>query len=74
MIKIAMVRIHAELRRRAARTRMLLQVHDELVFDLPRAELEETPPLIEQLMKSAIDLKVPIEVELGMGNNWLEAH
>jgi DNA polymerase-1 len=74
MIKIAMVNIHAELQRRQPRTRMLLTVHDELVFDLWEAERELVLPMIEEKMKTAIQLDVPITVEMGTGKNWLEAH
>ena len=74
MIKIAMIDIHEELRRRNLKTRMLLQVHDELVFDLYIPEKEQVLPLVEEKMKQAIKLPVPIEVEMGVGKNWLEAH
>ena len=74
MIKIAMVNIHRELQTRRWQTRMLLQVHDELVFDLFKPEEKQVLPLIEELMKSAIPLDVPIVVEMGTGKNWLEAH
>ena len=53
---------------------MLLQVHDELVFDLYEAEKAEVLPLVEEKMKTAIALDVPIGVEMGVGGNWLEAH
>jgi DNA polymerase-1 len=74
MIKLAMIHIHRELLARKLKTRMLLQVHDELVFDVPRAEEKIVRPLIEDKMKTAIPLEVPILVEIGAGNNWLEAH
>ncbi len=74
MIKLAMISIFQELQRRGLRTRMLLQVHDELVFDLHRAEEAEVFALVETKMKQAIPLEVPIEVELGVGENWLAAH
>ena len=74
MIKLAMVNIHRELVRRKLKTRMLLQVHDELVFDLCVAEEKEVLPLVEEKMKTAILLDVPIEVEMGTGKTWLEAH
>lgn len=74
MIKIAMVNIHGELQRRQLRTRMLLTVHDELVFDLYENEREAVLPMIEEKMKNAIKLDVPITVEMGTGKNWLEAH
>jgi DNA polymerase-1 len=75
MIKIAMVHIHHALREHGFRSRMIMQVHDELVFDMYRPEEEKLVPLIEDLMKNAIpDLKVPILVGIGKGDNWLEAH
>ena len=74
MIKLAMVNIHRELTQRKLKTKMLLQVHDELVFDLFRKEEKEVRALVEEKMKTAIPLQVPIVVEMGFGNNWLEAH
>lgn len=74
MIKIAMVHIHRELCARSWRTRMLLQVHDELVFDLYKPEEGQVRELVEEKMKSAMALAVPIVVEIGIGHNWLEAH
>jgi DNA polymerase-1 len=74
MIKIAMINIHGDLARRNLKTRMLLQVHDELVFDLFGPEEKEVRALVEDKMKTAIPLEVPLEVEMGVGENWLEAH
>ena len=74
MIKLAMLRIDEELRRRRLRTKMLLQVHDELVFDLFESEATEVLPMVEEKMKTALPLAAPIEVELGTGQNWLAAH
>lgn len=74
LIKIAMINIQRELIARNSKTRLLLQVHDELVFDLHQSEADTLPPLIEHLMKIAIPLDVPIEVEIGTGENWLAAH
>lgn len=74
MIKIAMARVHRELRQRKLRTRMLLQVHDELVFDLYKPEEAEVRELATRNMRDALKLEVPIEVEIGVGQNWLEAH
>ena len=74
MIKIAMSRIHREMNERGLETRMLLQVHDELVFDLRRGEEEAALPLIEEAMVAALPVEVPIAVEMGIGENWLEAH
>ena len=74
MIKIAMARIHAEIGKRGLKSRLLLQVHDELVFDLFVPEEAELRALVADLMKIALPLPVPIEVEIGTGANWLEAH
>ncbi len=74
MIKIAMINIHRELTDRKLKTRMLLQVHDELVFDLFIPEEKEVRAIVEARMKNAIELAVPIEVEIGVGKTWLEAH
>ena len=74
MIKIAMINIAAELARRELKTRMLLQVHDELVFDLYRPEERQVVPLVEEMMKTAIPLNVHMVVEAGVGDNWLAAH
>ncbi len=53
---------------------MVLQVHDELVFDVPRAELDEVRALVKHEMENAVDLQVPLDVEVGVGANWREAH
>ncbi len=74
MIKLAMISIHRELASRKLRTRMLLQVHDELVFDLYLPERTEVLPLVEKKMKAAIPLEVAMAVEMGVGENWLAAH
>lgn len=74
IIKIAMVNIHHWLKKENLKTKMILQVHDELVFDLHKDEQEEVRPRIMELMKSAIIIDVPMEVEVGIGKNWLEAH
>jgi DNA polymerase-1 len=74
MIKIAMIEIDAEMRKRNLNSKMLLQVHDELVFDVLKAELEEVKILVENKMKNAIELDVPMEVGMGIGENWLKAH
>jgi DNA polymerase-1 len=74
MIKIAMSAIHPEFQKRGLKSRMLLQVHDELLFDLHKDEMDTVPPLVEEAMKNAIPMEVPIVVEMGTGNNWLDAH
>lgn len=74
MIKIAMIDIDRELRRRALRSRLLLQVHDELVFEVMQEEVDDMREIVVRCMEGALDLHVPIVVECGMGPNWLEAH
>jgi DNA polymerase I len=74
MIKIAMIAIQKMLEEKNSKTKLLLQVHDELVFDLAEDEKDELIPLIEEKMKSAIPMEIPILVESGTGANWLEAH
>ncbi|MFC1757939.1 DNA polymerase I [Planctomycetota bacterium] len=74
MLKLAMIRVHALLKSGDYKTKMLLTVHDELVFDLYREEEEELLPKIEEAMKTALPMEVPIVVEMGTGKNWLEAH
>lgn len=74
MIKIAMINIHRELKAQKLDARMTMQVHDELVFDVPNHEIEKVKPIIADGMKSAIKTNVPILVEIGTGLNWLEAH
>ncbi|GAB2947133.1 DNA polymerase I [Hymenobacter coalescens] len=74
IIKVAMIRIHEWLEREKLGTRMILQVHDELVFDAPKEEVELIQPHLRELMINALPLQVPMEVEIGTGTNWLEAH
>ena len=74
IIKLAMINIHKKLTEENYKTKMLLQVHDELVFDAHTEELEKVKKLIKHEMEHAYTLKVPLDVELGTGENWLEAH
>ena len=74
IIKIAMINIHKKLSEGNYKTKMLLQVHDELVFDCYKPELEEMKTLIKTEMESAYTMAVPLDVEVGIGENWLEAH
>ena len=74
MIKIAMINIDADLRKKKLKSKMLLQVHDELVFDVLKEELDDVKKMVEHRMKTALPLKVPVEVGMGSGKNWLEAH
>jgi DNA polymerase-1 len=74
VIKIAMVRIAGTLKREGMETRMILQVHDELVFESPAAERERAVELVRGGMEEAAELSVPLRVETGSGANWAEAH
>jgi DNA polymerase-1 len=74
MIKLAMINIHRDMKAAGLRSKMTLQVHDELVFDAYLPELDLLRPLVEKGMKEALPMKVPVLVEMGTGDNWLEAH
>lgn len=74
IIKLAMINIHRKLTSENWKSKMLLQVHDELVFDVHHSELEKIKPMIKHEMENAFIMSVPLEVEMGVGQNWLEAH
>lgn len=74
IIKIAMINIHNRMIAENWKSKMLLQVHDELVFDVHNSELEKIQPMIKHEMEQAVVLSVPLEVEIGIGKDWLEAH
>lgn len=74
IIKIAMINIHKRLKHEKLESKMLLQVHDELVFDVHKNEIETVKEIVKYEMENAFTLAVPLEVELGIGKNWLEAH
>lgn len=76
MIKLAMIAVHKELQKSSLRAKMILQVHDELVFDVPVGEEEQVQALVKSCMEGAMPLPhgVPASVETGVGGNWLEAH
>ncbi|MBP5365810.1 MAG: DNA polymerase I [Bacteroidales bacterium] len=74
IIKIAMVNIFKELKDKGLKTKMILQVHDELVFDVPQDEIEIVSQIVKDKMESACALRVPLLAEIGIGDNWLEAH
>ena len=74
LIKVAMVNVDRALRAEGLRAKMVLQIHDELVFDVPRGEAEKVKEIVTREMTSAIDFGVPLEVGIGVGDNWLEAH
>lgn len=74
LVKLAMVRVHAALRERNLRSRLVLQVHDELVLDCPKGEVAEVSALVKEAMESALPLAVPLKVDVGSGATWLDAH
>lgn len=74
LIKIAMINIWRKLREKKFATKMIMQVHDELVFEAPKSEIDEAKELIKKEMEGAMKLDVPIRVDVGVGPNWLEAH
>lgn len=74
MIKLAMVRVDRALRAEGLKAKMVLQIHDELLFDVPKGEVERVKQIARREMESALDAGVPIEVSVGVGTNWLEAH
>ena len=74
MIKLAMINIHRRLTTMQTGAKMILQVHDELLFDVPKKELDNIQTIIKHEMEIAMPLKVPVVAEAGNGNNWLEAH
>ncbi len=74
MIKIAMINIYEQFEKNKLESKMLLQVHDELVFDVKKSETEEVKKIVIREMKNAIKLNVPVEVEVGTGKNWFDAH
>jgi len=74
MIKIAMIRIFNDMENNNMKSKMIMQVHDELIFDAHKDEIEQLKPIVEQGMKNAIPLKVPVVVDINTGHNWLKAH
>lgn len=74
IIKLAMINIHNAIKERGLKSRMILQVHDELIFDVYKSEVDEVKALVIKEMQDAVKLDVPLLVEAGIGNNWLEAH
>ena len=74
IIKLAMIRIDKKIYEEKLQSRMILQVHDELVFDVPKEEKNILSNIVKIEMENALELEVPLVVDIGMGNNWLEAH
>jgi DNA polymerase-1 len=74
IIKMAMIRVHEEMKKRKLQSRMILQVHDELVFDVVKEEIEDMKELVKNCMEHAVEVGVPIDVSVDTGINWLDAH
>jgi len=72
IIKVAMINIHREMKERNLKSKMLLQIHDELVFEVPQEEVEELKSLVAELMSQAMKLSVPLKIDVKLGKNWLE--
>jgi len=72
LIKVAMIEVDRKLREKFPEARMIIQVHDELVFDVPGSQADKVGELVRGVMEKAVELKVPVKVDLGQGNNWLE--
>ena len=74
IIKLAMIKIHRRMKSEDWKSKMLLQVHDELVFDVPKVEVDALTKMVKDEMENAFTLEVPLVVDVGIGENWLEAH
>ena len=74
LIKIAMINIHREFKKRNLKSKMILQVHDELVFEVYKDEMSEVQDIVKNLMENAMHLEVNLEVSMNFGNSWYEAH
>ena len=74
IIKLAMINISKRLKKEDLKSLMILQVHDELVFEVPEGELEIMKKLVCEEMEGVMELKVPLKVDIGVGKNWSEAH
>jgi len=72
IIKVAMINLYREMGKRQMKSRMLLQVHDELLFEVPAEELEEMRQLVPEVMSTALDISVPLKVDINSGQNWGE--
>jgi DNA polymerase-1 len=73
IVKIAMLRVDAALKKERLETKMIMQVHDELLFEGPEGEVKKASEIIKREMEEAADLDVPLEVEIGSGNDWMSA-
>jgi DNA polymerase-1 len=69
-----MINIHRRLVKEGYKTKLILQIHDELVFEVPQGELEEIEALVKEEMEGVVKLYIPLKVDIGVGKNWAEAH
>lgn len=74
IMKLAMIECYREIKRRGLKAKVILQIHDEILIEAPRGEIEVVREILEQKMTTVVDLKVPLTIEVGVGDNWLEAH
>jgi DNA polymerase-1 len=74
LIKVAMIRINDRMRREQFTGRMILQVHDELIFEAPEQEIESLRALVKTEMEGVLEMSVPLKVDISWGNNWSEVH
>ena len=74
MIKLAMINIHNWMKKEQLKSRMIMQVHDELIFDVHKDELELLKEKVVHFMKTAMDLEVPMDIGVGVADNWMDAH
>jgi len=74
VIKLAMLKIHRKLKEENLKTKMLLQIHDELLFEVPKSEIEQVEKIAKGCMENAVNLSIPLKVAVNIGENWLEAH
>ena len=71
---VAMINIHKEMINRSMKSKMILQIHDELLFEVPEQEIDDLTIMVIQKMETAMKLSVPLKVDTGIGNNWFDAH
>jgi DNA polymerase-1 len=74
IIKVAMINIQREFQHRKFKSKMIMQVHDELVFDVHLSEVDDIKPIIREMMSGAANMRVPLVVDMNTGDNWLQAH
>jgi len=72
IIKIAMINLHREMEKRNIKSKMLLQIHDELIFEVPEEEVKEMKSLVAEIMPRAVELRVPVKIDIKLGRNWGE--